>query len=63
VDADSFLEYLKKDPEYKDQLAHIQYIPARDARPGWLDRPLHTVLQGRLDDLNITTLIPTRLMP
>lgn len=56
MDADSFLEFLKKDPEYKDQLAHIQYIPARDARPGWLDRPLHTVLQGRLDELKITTL-------
>jgi DEAD/DEAH box helicase domain-containing protein len=56
VDATSFLDYLKKDPEYKDQLVHIQYIPPRDARPGWLDRPLHTVLQERLDELNVTTL-------
>jgi len=56
VDANSFLDFLKNDPEYKDQIVHVQYIPPRDARPGWLDRPLHTVLQGRLDELSITTL-------
>ncbi len=56
MDATSFLEHLKQNPEYKDQIVHVQYIPARDARPGWLDRPLHPVLQGRLDDLGISTL-------
>lgn len=56
MDATSFLEHLKRDPEYKDQIVHVQYIPARDARPGWLDRPLHSVLQDRLDDLGISTL-------
>jgi DEAD/DEAH box helicase domain-containing protein len=56
VDANAFLDYLKRDPEYKDQAVHVQYIPARDVRPGWLDRPLHPVLQDRLDSLGITTL-------
>lgn len=56
MDVASFLEHLKRDPEYKDQIVHVQYIPARDARPGWLDRPLHPVLQARLDDLGISTL-------
>ena len=56
MDATSFLEHLKRDPEYKDQIVHVQYIPARDARPGWLDRPLHTVLQDRLDELGVSTL-------
>lgn len=56
MDVNSFLEYLKKDPEYKDQLVHIQYIPPRDASPGWLDVPLHPILQGRLDELGLSTL-------
>lgn len=56
MDVASFLEHLKRDPEYKDQIVHVQYIPARDARPGWLDRPLHPALQARLDDLGVSTL-------
>jgi hypothetical protein len=56
MDTSAFIEYLKNDPEYKDQVVNIQYIPPRDARPGWLDRPWHTVLQERLDKLGLSTL-------
>ena len=56
MDAVAFLDYLKNDPEYRSQAVHVQFIPARDAWPGWLDKPLHTVLQDRLDRLGMTTL-------
>ena len=56
MDTTAFLNYLKSDPEYKDQIVHIQHIPARDARPGWLDKPLDPLLQDRLDLAGITTL-------
>ncbi|MDD5648622.1 MAG: DEAD/DEAH box helicase, partial [Dehalococcoidia bacterium] len=56
MDTSAFLDYIKNDPEYKDQIVHVQYIPPRDARPGWPDRPLHPVLQERLDKLELSTL-------
>ena len=56
MDTTAFLDYLKNDPEYREQIVHVQHIPPRDARPGWIDRPLHPVLQERLDNLGITTL-------
>jgi DEAD/DEAH box helicase domain-containing protein len=56
MDTSAFLEYLKSDPEYKDQIVHIQHIPARDAQLGWLDKPLDPLLQNRLDRASITTL-------
>lgn len=56
MDADSFLAYLKSDPEYKNQIVHVQYIPAREARPGCLDHPLHPVLQERMKEVGINTL-------
>jgi DEAD/DEAH box helicase domain-containing protein len=56
MDTNAFLDYLKNDPEYREQIVHVQHIPPRDARPGWIDRPLHPVLQDRLDKLGITTL-------
>ncbi len=56
MDTSAFLDYLKNDLEYKDQIVHIQYIPARDARPGWLDKPLAPLLQDRLDRAGISTL-------
>jgi DEAD/DEAH box helicase domain-containing protein len=56
MDAAAFLSYLKNDPEYKNQVVHAQFIPARDAQVGWLDHPLHPVLQERLDSLGLTTL-------
>ena len=56
MDTNTFLDYLKNDPQYKDQIVHVQYIPPRDAKPGWLDAHLHPVLQEQLDRLGITTL-------
>ena len=56
MDTKAFLDYLKNDPEYREQIVHVQHIPPRDARPGWLDSPLHPVLQDRLDKLGISTL-------
>lgn len=56
MDADSFLAYLKSDPEYKNQIVYVQHIPAREARPGYLEHPLHPVLQERLEKLGINTL-------
>jgi len=56
MDTAAFLNYLRADPEYKDQIVYVQHIPPRDARPGWLDKPLHPVLQERLDKLGFSTL-------
>ena len=56
MDTSAFLDFLKNDPEYKGQVVHVQYIPPRDARPGWLDGPLHPVLQRQLDRLGLSTL-------
>ncbi len=56
MDTYEFLDYLKSDPEYKDQIVHIQFIPPRDARPGWPEKPFHPVLQERLDQLDLSTL-------
>jgi len=56
MDTAAFLDYLKNDPEYKGQIVHVQYIPPRDAHPGWLDSTLHPVLQDRLDKLGLSTL-------
>lgn len=56
MDTIAFLNYLKNDPEYHDQIVHVQHIPARDAWPGWLDKPLESLLQDRLDRAGLTTL-------
>lgn len=56
MDASAFLDYLKIGPEYNNQIVHAQFIPARDANPGWLDRPLQPVLQERLDAIGLSTL-------
>ena len=56
MDTIAFLNYLKNYPEYHDQIVHVQHIPARDAWPGWLDKPLESLLQDRLDRAGLTTL-------
>jgi len=53
---DAFIHHLTTLPEYKQQIAHIQYIPPRDAIPGEPDKPLHTLLQLRLESLGIASL-------
>ena len=54
--ADAFLHHLTKLADYKQQVAHIQYIPPQDASFGNLDKPLHPTLQSRLESLCITSL-------
>ena len=54
--ADAFLHHLTTLPDYRQQIAHIQRIPPRDATFGKLDRPLHPALQSRLESLGISSL-------
>lgn len=56
MDVNAFLDYLRADPEYKNQIAYTQYIPPHDATPGCLDKPLQSVLQDQLDKHGISTL-------
>ena len=55
MDVDSFLDYIRNDPEYEGQAVYIQHIPPREAKPGLLDKPLHPVLVDRLQQRGITT--------
>ena len=52
----AFLHHLTTLPDYKQQIVHIQHIPPRDASFGELDKPLHPVLQSRLESLGISFL-------
>ena len=54
--ADAFLHHLTTLPDYRQQIAHIQRIPPRDATFGKVDRPLHPALQSRLESLGISSL-------
>ncbi|HZT40788.1 MAG TPA: DEAD/DEAH box helicase [Chthonomonadaceae bacterium] len=48
MDFNGYLNDLRRAPFYKGQIAHVQRIPARKARYGDLERPLHPDLQARL---------------
>jgi len=43
-----FIEYLKRKREYRQQIIHVQHIPARAARFGSLQHPLPKALQEAL---------------
>ena len=45
-----FVEHLKRTREYRQQIVHVQRIPARAARYGSLKRPLPKALQEALRD-------------
>ena len=53
---DAFLHRLTILSDYKQQIAHVQYIPPRDAIFGKLDKPLHHLLQSRLKSLGLSPL-------
>ncbi len=53
---DAFLHHLTTLPDYRQQIAHIQHIPACSANFGKLDNPLHPTLQSRLESLEISSL-------
>src|SRR5579871_5563817 len=48
MDFNGYLNDLRRAPFYKGQIAHVQRIPARKARYGDLERPLHPDLLARL---------------
>jgi len=50
LDTAGFLHHLTAQPEYSDQIAHIEHIPPRSADCGELERPLIKKLQDCLDD-------------
>lgn len=43
-----FVEYLRRKRDYRQQIVHVEHIPARAARHGNLKRPLPTALQQAL---------------
>ncbi len=53
---DAFLHHLLTSPDYKQQVVHIQSIPARDAIFNKLDEPVYPALQARLESLNLSSL-------
>jgi DEAD/DEAH box helicase domain-containing protein len=50
LDTTGFIHHLTAQPEYSDQICHIEKIPLRKASYGELERPLAKVLQDCLDD-------------
>ncbi|GAI20209.1 unnamed protein product, partial [marine sediment metagenome] len=52
----AFLHYLAALPNYRQQIVHIEHIPAQDAAFGKLDKPLHPVLKTRLESLGLSAL-------
>lgn len=51
MDTVAFLRQVEKLPDYRGQVVHVEYLPARKARYGELDRPLPPVLESALRDL------------
>lgn len=56
MDAATFLHYLVTLPDYRQQIVHIERIPAQDATIDKLDEPLHPGLQTCLESLGISGL-------
>jgi DEAD/DEAH box helicase domain-containing protein len=56
MDAASFLHYLAVQPNYRQQIVHIERIPPQGATFGKLDDPLHPSLQACLESLDISAL-------
>ncbi|MFW9820307.1 MAG: DEAD/DEAH box helicase [Candidatus Thorarchaeota archaeon] len=53
LDFEEFLDFLKSQDYYKNQIHHIEYIPAQVAQFGDLEKPLKKRLQQWLDHYNI----------
>lgn len=47
---EAFLERLRRDPDYKNQIVHVEHLPARPAVFGTLDAPLPARLSKALHD-------------
>ena len=48
MDTAAFIRQIKKLPGYRDQVVHVEHLPARKARYGKLERPLPAALQAAL---------------
>ncbi|MFX0005822.1 MAG: DEAD/DEAH box helicase [Candidatus Hermodarchaeota archaeon] len=53
LDFEEFLYFIKSQDYYKNQIHHIEYIPAEIAKFGDLEKPLKKRLQQWLDNYNI----------
>ena len=53
INFEEFLEYIKSQDYYGDQISYIQHIPKREAKYGTLNKPLRKRLQRWLDINNI----------
>lgn len=56
MDTRAFLDSLRRQPGYRGQIVHIERIPARPARYGRLDYPLHPALEEAVAALGIAQL-------
>lgn len=56
MSVDGFLAHLTALPAYHGQIVHVERLPAREARPGMLDRPLHPALADALRRGGVTGL-------
>ena len=53
VDFEKFLNFVKKQDFYNNQVLHVEHIPKREAKFGQLEKPLKQRLQRWLDNNNI----------
>jgi len=53
---EAFLHHLLTSPDYKQQIAHTQFIPSHDATFRELDKPIHPALQACLESSGISSL-------
>jgi DEAD/DEAH box helicase domain-containing protein len=56
VDTEGFLAYLRSRPGYREQIAHVEQMPARTARPSALKTALHPLLPLALELHGLTPL-------
>ena len=56
MNVSEFLKEIMNDPEYRNQIVHIQDIPGSEAIYGELDKPIHPLIQSILDKQGITSL-------
>jgi DEAD/DEAH box helicase domain-containing protein len=56
VNSEKFLARFRRHPDYKDQMVHVQDIPAREARYGNLEPPLTPRLREALEQVGVRNL-------
>ena len=53
MDTEAFLDHVRAQTWYRDQVVHAEPLPPRDARAGELKRPLHEALERRLKEMGL----------